>query len=238
MNRWSLCTAGLMLLLCSYCVLCQTQENGLLTTLGDGEIHGHTYHNQRLGVSYEFPAGWVVGKPTMSEHKFAWKDDPNSPAKELPRCFRNLLFVTEHPEGMRPDGFVPMASVVAFDPSCNSEVEFPRAVDDREAVKRVVRFIEARLVAPASASSTSPRAHPVDYAGRVLLEISQSVFMSAHEAGGTTSQNLQVSISAVQAGDYWVLWLFATPNDSDMSKLKATKISFDVLPAAARQEKR
>jgi hypothetical protein len=232
MNRTSLWMAGLSLLLISSLALCQVQDNSRISQISDGEISGNTYHSRQLEFSYEFPAGWTVGKATVPEHKFEWKDDPaeRSSPKGIRRCSKNLLFVTERPEGMRPDGFVPMASLFVVDPNCIPRVTFPNSVGDREAVERVVNAIEARLDTPPLNNETWPRVHPVEYAGRVLLEISQSMSVSVHDADTTTNQNLQISISAMQAREYWVIWLFVAANDSEMSKLKATKIFFDDSP--------
>lgn len=235
MHRTSLWMAGFTLLLSSSLALCQAQENSRISRISDGGISGNSYHSRQLGFSYEFPAGWTVGKATAAEHKFGWKDDPaeKSPPKGDRRCSKNLLFVTEHPEGMRLDGFVPMVALFVVDPDCIPGVTFPNSVGDREAVELVVKRIEARLDTPPLNKETQPRVRPVEYAGRVLLQISQSMSVSVHDANTTTNQNLQMSISVMQAREYWVIWLFVTPNDSEMGKLKATRIFFDDSPAPA-----
>ena len=228
MNRTSRWLPALMLLWISALAPCQVQENNRISQISDGEISGNTYHSRQLGFSYEFPAGWVVGKATVPEHKFEWKDVPAE--KNVPkgrRCARNLLFVTEHPEGMRTDGFVPMASLLVVDPNCIPRVTFPNSVGDREAVERVVNSIEAHLDTPPLKNRTPPRVRPVEYAGRVILQISQSMSVSVHDTSTTTNENLEISITAMQAQEYWVIWLFVNATDSEMSKLKATKIFFD-----------
>jgi len=230
MNRGSLWIAGLTLLLHSALAVCQVQESSRISQINDGEISGNTYHSRQLGFSYEFPSGWTVGKATVPEHKFEWKDD--SP-KGIRRCSKNLLFVTEHPEGMRPDGFVPMASLLVVDPNCVPGVIFPSSVSDRKAVERVVNAIESRLDMPPLNNLTLPRVRPVEYAGRVILQISQSMSVSVHDTSTTTNQNLQMSVSALQSREYWVVWLFIAASDSEMSKLKATKIFFDDSPPPA-----
>ncbi len=214
---------------------CLAQENNRLGRVSDGEISGNTYRNQQLGFSYEYLAGWTVGKATVPEHNFRWKDDSGTRAstRETPRCSKHLLFVTQHPEGMRPDGFVPMASLFVVDPECTSNVTFPKSVADRAAVERFVNLIESHLDTPPPTNATRPRVRPVEYAGRIILQISQSMSVSVHDTSTTTNQNLQLSISAMQSKDYWVVWLFVAANDSEMNVLKATKVFFDDAPSAA-----
>jgi len=216
-------------LLCAWLVPCHPQESKGVRTVSAGEISGNTYHNAKLGFSYEFPAGWTIGKATVPEHRFGLKDSPSDkkPPKGTPRCSTNLLFVTQHPEGMRPDGFVSMASLFAVDPTCVGGPKFPVSAGDREKTEKTVNTIEALIDTPPLTDSTLPKVHPVEYAGRVFLQISQRISISVHDTSTTTNQNLQVSISAMQAGDYWLIWLFVTANDSEMSTLRATKIFFD-----------
>jgi hypothetical protein len=235
MNRRSLWIESFALLLISSLVLCQAQENSQISQISDGEISDNTYHNGQLAFSYQFPAGWTVGKATVPEHKFGLKDNPGekSSPKETRRCSKQLLFVTEHPEGMRPHGFVPMASLFVVDPSCMPSAAFPSSVGDREAVERVVKGIEARLDTPPVGNGTPPRVRPVEYAGRVVIQISQSISVSVHDADTTTDESLQMSVSVMQAREYWVIWLFVTANDSEMNKLKATRIFFDGSPPPA-----
>lgn len=224
-----------VLVLVSSIAICQAPQNNRLSQIRDGEISGNIYHNKQLGFSYEFPAGWIVGKATAPEHKFIWKDNPSErpPANRIFQCSKNLLFTTEHPEGMRADGFVPMASLFVVDSSCVPGVTFPSAVNDREAIARVVHGIEARLYTPTLNNETPPRVRPVEYAGRVLLQIFQRMSVSVHDANTTTNENLEISISAMQAKEYWVIWLFVAANDSEMNELKATKIFFDNSPPSA-----
>jgi hypothetical protein len=60
-----------------------------------------------------------------------------------------------------------------------------------------------------------------------MLEISQSFWISTHEPGSTTTQNIRTSILLMQAGEYWVMWMFAGSDDVQLGELKATKIFFD-----------
>lgn len=226
---------GFALVLISSITVCQVPENGRLSQISEGEISGNIYHNKQLGFSYEFPTGWIVGKATAPEHKFMWKDNPAEQplSNGASRCSKNLLFATEHPEGMRADGFVPMVSLFVVDSGCIPSATFPNSVGDREAVARIVHGIEARLGTPTLNNETLPRVRPLEYAGRVLLQISQWVSVSVHDTNTTTNENLQLSISVMQAQEYWVIWLFVTANDSEMSKLKATKLFFDDSPPSA-----
>jgi hypothetical protein len=226
MKRSLLYVAGFTSLLCVCLAPCRAQEHNKLADVSNGEVSKNTYHNQQLSFSYQFPAGWVVGKATVAEHMFGWKDEPTGKAS-TGKCSKDLLFATQHPEGMRPDGFVPMVSLFLVDPGCLPGVMFPKSVGDREAVEQVVNSVEARLQTPTSAKATLPRVRPVEYAGRTILQISQSMIARIQNTTTTTNETLQLTISIVPVKEFWAIWLMVTANDAEMSRLKATKIFFD-----------
>jgi hypothetical protein len=60
-----------------------------------------------------------------------------------------------------------------------------------------------------------------------MVEISQSFITSTHEPGSTTVQNISSSILVMRAHDSWVMWMFASADDAQLDRLKATKIFFD-----------
>jgi len=114
--------SGVPVFLLCYCLAAaQLPAANRIAQLSSGTVSGKMYHNVELGLRYELPNGWVVGDPSgpsEADHQFVWTDDPSAKVapKEPSRCAKNLLFVTEHPEGMAVNGFNSLASVIAIDP--------------------------------------------------------------------------------------------------------------------------
>ena len=208
--------------------------------LDGGTISGNSYRNAALGLRYEFPDRWSVNdkatqqRAIAAQRQFIWTDDITEKHDEKARhCSRTLLFVTQHPEGMQVSGFNPMVLLAALDAKCAAGVTFPGTVNDHEAIQRVAdqlgNYVKTLVVT--SRSPTRVRAFVRD--GHVMLEFLRSYGTYSHEPGTATNRIIESSTLLVQAGDYWVMWMLAADNETDLNRLLATKIFFDAEPAGA-----
>jgi hypothetical protein len=193
-----------------------------------GDISGNTYHNADLGLRYEFPAGWNVSpEATTPEHQYGWKDDPTGKSTANP-CSRRLVFVTKHHEGMTTlIGLDPMAVVVAVDPACLPNATFPQSPNDQKATRRVADQVLDHIQTPRLAWKSASKVHPFEYAGRVIIELSQSFTIAIREPGGGGLQRVISSVAVAPVGKYWVVWIFVAANDADLGVLKGSRIFFD-----------
>lgn len=218
-----------------------TAELDRIIKLSDGAVSGNMYENAELGFRYQFPKGWIVDdrvaqeKALATQQQFVWDASAKTEPEATRECAKNLLFVTKYPEEMRSNGLNPFAYLIAANPKCTPDVTFPKTVKDHEATQKVVGQL-GRYFKTSYVTSRSPvRIRAFDNAGRVMLEASQSLWISTHEPGSRTDRNVHTSILIMQAGEYWVMWMFAGGDDMQLNELRATKIFFDT-PSAKPAE--
>jgi len=222
-------------LLCICVTVPETRVAGQITLLDAGTISGNTYRNPELGFRYQFPNGWVVNdtatqqKEIAGGHQVAWDDARSKKLgdKAPGQCTRNLLFVTQHPAGMRLNGFDSSVFLMAVDPNCVPGVTFPTSVKDHEAIQRIAKLVVSHLKMSAVTDRGPVQLRAFDNAGRVMLAISEAFDIFISEPAGSTTQNIHTSTLLMQAGQYWILWRFAADTDYNLKKLEATKIFFD-----------
>jgi hypothetical protein len=213
--------------------------------LAAGSVSAGMYSNPALGFRYEFPGGWVANdkatqqRAVLSGQQFVWSDDPELKLdhKSGTHCTRDLLLVTRHPEGMQSNGFNPLAFLIAADPACALPVTFPRSVKDKDSIQNIASQLGIYFRTYEVTSRTPSRIRAFENGGRVMLEVSQSLTVSRHDPGSTITQVIRTSVTLMQAGDYWVMWMFAADNDTDLDRLRTSKIFFDAqAPASAASQ--
>ena len=205
-----------------------------LAQLSSGSITGNVYHNEELGFRYGFPKGWIVDDKATQQRgvangrQFVWADETGSTKERGTRqCTKDLLFVTQFPEDMRTNELNAFAFLIVADPRCAPGVAFPSTVKDQAAIQSIANHLGIYFQTSGITSRSPARIRAFDNAGRVMLEISQSLWISTREPGSATSQSIRSSVLAMQAGDYWVLWMFAASDEARMNQLRASKIFFD-----------
>jgi hypothetical protein len=207
-----------------------------------GSVSENEYRNQELGFRYEFPQGWVLMSKANDEsmaaagHKFYWGNSPTTQGEHeaASECTRNLLLVTRHLESSKTQ-FNSMALLVVADPKCAAGSRFPKTVDDHEAVQQVAKqIVEYFRIVPTATAGGPARVRAFNNAGRVMIEISQSFTM---DAPASPQPDILSSISLIQDGDYWVLWMFAAGSKGELDELRRSKIFFDDPGAPAMDPK-
>jgi hypothetical protein len=225
--------AAIIALLISSCAASPQLPVGRVAQLNQGTTSGNLYVNSVLGLRYQFPEGWTVNdKITTVAHQFTWVDQPGAKSQSgsPTQCSRNLLFVTKHPEGMETNSFDPMALMVAVDPACFPEIALPRSLTDRDAVQKAAAQALQHLQTPGAVVRAPARVRAFDNAGTVMLEVWRPLSFTTREprrGAGATIRNVDRSVLMMQAGGYWIVWIFVSGDEVDMDKLKATKIFLD-----------
>jgi hypothetical protein len=204
-----------------------------IAQLSAGSVSGNAYHNAELGFRYEFPQGWVLLSKANEErmadtgHQFMWGNSPATQQEHeaADQCAKNLLFVRRNLEASKNGQFNPIVLLVVADPECAPGSIFPKTVDDRKAVQEIGRqFME--YFRTAAMSSTGPaRVRAFNNAGRIMVDISQSFTVSAPAQPMPTT--ILSSTVLMQAGEYWLMWMFAAGDKGELEELRNTKIFFD-----------
>lgn len=201
--------------------------------LSTGSVSGNVYRNEALGFRYEFPRGWVLMSKAQEEavadagHQFIWGNSPTAQQEHesASQCTKNLLFVRHSLEASKDGQFNSMVLLLAVDPKCAPGSRFPKGVDDREAIQQIARQI-VQYFKTATMSSTEPaRVRAFNNAGRIMVELSQSFTVSPPGQADPTS--ILSSMLMMEAGDYWVIWMFAAKDKAELAELRNTKIFFD-----------
>ncbi len=204
-----------------------------IAQLDKGRTSGQFYVNSELHLRYQLPDGWAVSeKETVASHQFSWADKPSAKDQQTPtiQCSKNLLFVTKHPEGMTLSGFDPMELIIAIDPTCFPEINFPKSTADHEAIQRAAGQFLSHLQTPGAVVRAPARVRAFENGGRLMLDISRPLSITTREitlGSRTMIRNVDRSVLMLPARGYWIAWIFVSGDDVDMDYLKATKIFLD-----------
>jgi hypothetical protein len=117
-----------------------------------------------------------------------------------------------------------MALVVVADPKCTAGSSFPKTVDDHQAIQQIAQQIVEYFRIIPTATPGPARVRAFRYAGRIMIDISQSFTWDAPEP---SAPSILSSTTLMQAGDYWVLWMFAAADQGELDELRSSKIYFD-----------
>jgi hypothetical protein len=179
--------------------------------LSDGVISGNTYSNAELGFRYEFPSGWVL----------------NDQATHHDTCTKTLLFVSRYEKGTtQTERINPLVILMAVDPVCAPGIAFPKTVNDHEAIQRVASYSTRYFQQESFQLTGAPHVRALNAAGRVVLEVSQSLSVTVPESKEPVIA--PSSVILMQANDYWIIWVFASNSQAELDELRKTKIFFDV----------
>lgn len=222
----------------------ESASNTKLANINTGSVSGNEYRNDQLGFSYQFPKGWTVNddaaqkRMISANRQFAWADDiaVTKDKKKHEQCSKNLLFVTKYPVEMQTSDFNPTILMIVADPSCTANVSFPKSTKDADAIQRVSGQVGLFFRTADVTVRRPARIRAFDDDGRVIIEVSQEFGSTFHEPGRITYRTISSSTIIAQSGNYWVMWMFLGSNDTELSKLRATKIFFDSSHTTSKPE--
>lgn len=212
-------------------------ENNALAKLSSGTISGNVYSNSELGIRYEFPRGWTADdmpaqQRAISEgRQLIWVDDSDPTLKhkrKTRQCAKDLLLVTQYPEGMLVNEFNPLVQMIAADPLCAPEATFPAKVEDQRSIQQVASQVGMYFKTASVRSRSASQIRAYNNGGHVILEVSQRLTIYNHQPGVDTIQEVQTSVFIAQAGKYWLMWMLAGGDDGQLARLRASKIVFNV----------
>ena len=153
-------------------------------------------------------------------HEFIWGNSPTVQKEHelASQCSKDLLFVTRHLEGSATGEFNPLVLLVVGDPKCAPGSSFPKAVDDRAAIQQIAKQFAQYFRAVGMPTTEPPKVRAFDNAGRIMIEISQSFAMAA--PGQSDPTIIVSSLLLMQAGDYWVMWMFEAGNKKELEEIR------------------
>ncbi len=199
--------------------------------LNEGVISGNTYTNDALGFEYELPAAWVINdKATLEStmktgHQFAdgYTRSAARGHELFEECARVLLFVTKHPEGAKIEELNPLVYVIAADPACFPNAQFPASVIDRDGMRQAVRqlmgsFAGTPFVAKWEDSSVNASA----VQGHLMLDVSGS--LAVDSLSRKLPLNVFTSCVFTETKGYWVAWGFESGSLEGLRKLKNARL--------------
>jgi hypothetical protein len=206
--------------------------------LHDGSVSGNIYTNDDLKLRYEFPHNWVLMSKAHGKRNLNEKPDlfwGNSPRIQSEReadgpCTKRLLFVRRFVDNPASGQFNPMLLLIAADPRCISMSAFPNSIDDRDKVQQIALDSIAYFKTPELTPAAPARFRALNMGSQLMIDVSQSFRLTPPAQNAPT--NILFSALIMKSADYWVLWIFAAADKSDMEELRNTRIFFDDSPSA------
>jgi hypothetical protein len=126
-----------------------------------------------------------------------------------------------------------MVVLIAADPTCISASGFPKSAVDRDSILRVAHDTAAYFTTADSKPTGPARVRTFNNANRIMIDVSRS-FTLAPPAQPPVS--VFSSMLIMEAGDYWVVWIFAAGDKTGLEELRSTKVFFDDLVAPHRED--
>ena len=211
--------------------------------LGIGVVSGSTYTNDTLGLSFQFPAGWVVADKATEEkvreagHQFAYGNDPGAAREHAVagECSRTLLLATQYPEGTKTEDVNPMVAIMAHDSGCLPGVHMPISANDSDAIRQLGAEITKSLPGTPFIGSGQNAVRAYTRQNRLLVDWSSA--FKANVPGSAQPRDVFTSVVFTQDDGYWLTWLFMNGSQSGLDELKRSiKISFRSPGSASPQD--
>ena len=209
-----------------------------------GVVSGNTYTNDMLGLSFQFPPGWVVAdkatqdKVVEAGHQFAYGNDPAAAREHeiTQECGRILLSASQYPEGTKPDEVNPLVAIMAFDSACLPGVHLPNSTGDVNAIRQLGMQIAKPLSGTPFIGKGQNTIRAFMLGNRMMVALSSGFKVNLP----ARMQPLDVFSSVIftEGTNYWVTWIFMNGSQSGLDDLmKTSKIAFLPSDSATDQHK-
>jgi hypothetical protein len=201
--------------------------------LGLGAVSGTTYTNDTLGLSFQFPAGWVVADKATQEkvreagHQLAYGNDPAAAREHAvtAECSRTLLLATRYPEGTKTDEVNPMVAIMAYDSGCLPGMHMPTSTHDSDAIRQLGAEMTKSLSGTPFVGNGQNTIRGYTRQNRMLLDLSSG--FKANVPGSAQPRDVFTSAVFTEVDGYWLTWLFMNGSQSGLDELKRSiKMSF------------
>jgi hypothetical protein len=209
-----------------------------MAQLSAGAITANTYTNDTLGLTFQYPAGWVLAdKATQkevseTEHRFAYGSDPAAAREHetVQECSKILLWATQFPEASKTDVVNPLVLVTAFDSDCLQGLELPKSPADTDAIQKIGKqFVQALSGAPFFGNRQN-RISAFTFQNRIMLDLSTNFRVTP--PNGKQPVDVFTSILITREGNYWIIWALMNGSRSGVDDLeKQIRIGFRSAPA-------
>src|ERR1700691_869127 len=200
-----------------------------IAQLDRGVVSEDLYTNEALGLSYQYPKGWVVADKATQEkvieagHQAAWGNNPAAAIEHgaAQRCTRNLLWVNKYPAGTKTEAVNPLIAMIAADPGCSHDFRFPTSIDDKEGIEAAARQVSGWLAEAPFLSGGHRSVSAFVTQRHVMLDVSSSSTLSV--AGNKDPVAIFASLYFTECKGYLVAWMFVSGSQSGLDELKKTK---------------
>jgi len=197
--------------------------------LPDGIVSGNNYTNEALGVIWDFPDGWKV----ITEDNLAGNLDPGHPNSRAVQCSKVLVWIKAPQQS--EDRFASFATLIAIDPTCLSNAEFPKQFPDAKrdvdaVVDAVIKnFKRSPFFSPYGVKVIAfPSPAPEQ---RVTIDLTGGMTINAiagHPAPRKEPLNVNTHFSVTEWHGYWMAIASVADDPSDEELKKAKPAFIDV----------
>jgi hypothetical protein len=210
----------------------EVRESPPAESIDAGGVNGNAYHNQQIGMTFYFPAGWSIEsagaiEPAIEQYRERVTGEPLLGPREraiVKACRKTLLSVWKTQPSS--DGEVPYdefgeVTLSAMPLSCFPNVRFPSGPNDPNDVRQFVSGLS--FTQPLERDMTVARTYAV---GGKTFVVTQGT-IAYKQSGDALSRRVSVALAMTEQKGYLLIWLMAAPHESELRELMQTRVSFD-----------
>jgi hypothetical protein len=204
-----------------------------IAQLSPGIVSANTYTNETLGLSFQFPVGWIVANKATQDkvvdfgHQFAYGSDPAAAREHevATECGRILLLTTQYPQGARTDGVNPLVGIMAFDSDCLPGKHLPSSINDQQALRPLGMQMSRALSGTPFIGKGQNTLRAFMLQNRMMIDLSNE--FKADVPNTKQPPDVFTSVIFTEDGNYWIALLFMHGSQSGRDELrKNIRIAF------------
>jgi len=202
----------------------KTKPSEKIAALPQGKLDGPVYVNEALGLTYEYPSDWNAS----TDPKETIDLDPEHPDGPAVQCSRVLLWL-EAPK--KAEGrFSGMAALIAIDPSCFTNVRFPKSAFDSQAINDVVDVVLKHYKRSPFFSPYGVKFYASAPQGRMQILMTGGMIINAIESKigepAPAREPLDVSTSffLIESKGFWIARAYVA-DDPSKQEIEQSKLS-------------
>ncbi len=192
----------------------------------DGFLSNNVYTNDAFGVKYEIPGGWNATPDPKGEVELDYAH-PNGIANQCTKILLSLK-APQKVEGR----FASFASIVAIDPRCIADADFPQSVQDKEKIDRATDKIIKVFKNTPYLSPYGVKIIALPVHGQMLLWFTGALTINAiegHPAPKKEPLVVHTTIMVSESKGYWIAMAYVL-DDSGEEAVKARMAASGIEP--------